>query len=346
MAFRQSKRIYKYLFFALLLFAGLYFVYLIRGLLLAMVLALILVYLLYPVVRSMEARGTHPVLAILLAYAGVSIVAAAVMMYGIPRLVLQLHLLVDMLPTYTAQVEQLMIDIQTTYSRTGVPDGLRVVIDQQINDLELRLQKTLEQLVDSIFNMVGYVLNIVLAPVLAFYILKDLDKFKLWIESRFPEKYFPGLWSLSRQINTVLSSFIRGHLILMVFVGTLTGLAMVLLGVEYAVMLGIIAGLTELIPYFGPFIGAVPAVAIALLHSKVLALKVVLAIIVIQQIESYIIAPKVLGHSVGLHPLTIILVLLAGLEFYGVVGMLLAVPVAAIIRVLLVHGYQFFSKIY
>lgn len=340
MAFWRSGEIYRYIFYGLMLLAAVAFIYLVRGLLMAFVLTGVLVYLLYPMVRAMENRGTPRVIAILLAYLGVLIIAASVLMYGIPRLVVQLHSLVYMLPTYSAQVDTFVRDIQTTYYQAELPEGMRQAIDLQITAIELRLLEFLEQTVEMLLNLVGYTFNILLAPVLAFYILKDIDVIKARAEEWFPREHFSNFWALAQQINIVLSSFIRGHLTLMVIVGGLTGIAMYLLGVEYAVMLGIIAGIAELIPYFGPFIGAVPAVTIALLHSKILALKVVISIIIIQQIEGSVIAPKVLGESVGLHPLTIILVLLAGLELYGIAGMLLAVPVAAILKILIINAYQ------
>lgn len=340
MNFWQNKQIYRYLFYILLLLAGAAFIYLVRGLFVSFVLAAVLVYLLYPVVCAMEERGTPRVAAILLAYTGVLIIVTAVLMYGVPRLINQLHALVYMLPSYTAQVENLANDIQSSYYQTELPEGMRQAIDWQLSEIETKLQNILVQTVEAIINLVGYTINFLLAPVLAFYILKDLEHFKAKAEKWLPERHFSDLWLLARQINAVLISFIRGHLTLVIIVGFLTGMAMTFLGIEYAVMLGIIAGVAELIPYFGPIIGSVPAVAIGLMQSKLLAVKVVLALFIVQQIEGNIIAPKVLGQSVGLHPLFIMLVLLAGAELYGVVGILLAVPIAAILRILITFFYH------
>jgi predicted PurR-regulated permease PerM len=290
----------------------------------------------------MEERGAPRVLAILLAYAGVMIIVLSILLYGIPRLVNQLHTLVYMLPSYTDQVEAYVQYIQTSYYSTELPEGIRQAIDQQIAVIEANLQQILVNTVEAIINLIGYSINFILAPVLAFYILKDIDNFKSKIDKWLPERHFTDIWQLARQINVVLIRFIRGHLILVAIIGFMIASAMALLGLEYAVMLGIIAGIAELIPYFGPIIGAVPAVAIGLTYSKIMAVKVILAILIVQQIEGNFLAPKILGQSVGLHPLFIILVLLAGAELYGVVGMLLAVPVAAIFRIILSFLYQKF----
>jgi predicted PurR-regulated permease PerM len=136
-----------------------------------------------------------------------------------------------------------------------------------------------------------------------------------------------------------LGSFIRGYFLVAAIVGGLTAIAMALLGLEFALMLGIFAGLAELIPYFGPVIGAVPAIGLAVLQSKWLAAKVALAFFVIHQLEGNIISPKILGDKVGLHPLMVIFSLMAGGELYGLAGMLLAVPVAAVLRVVVVFVY-------
>lgn len=105
-------------------------------------------------------------------------------------------------------------------------------------------------------------------------------------------------------------------------------------------MLGIFAGITNVIPYFGPFIGAIPAIALAMLVSKWMVIKVIIAFVVIQQVEASIISPKILGDRVGLHPLFVILVLLAGGQLFGLTGLILAVPVAAVLRVITLFAME------
>ncbi len=328
------------IFYILMLIAAAVFVYLIRGLFVTILLAVVLVYLIHPLVKAMEARGASRVAAIFIAYLGVLIIAAAFLMYGIPRLVTQLHMLVEMLPYYTAQVEDVVRDIQTTYYKTELPEAMRQAIESQIYSFEAMLQNWLRQAVEVLLSLVGCTFDVILAPILSFYILKDLERIKAKAEKWAPRHYFPDLWALAGEINKLLNGFIRGHLLLVLVVGLMTGTAMALLGVQYAAMLGIVSGAAELIPYFGPLIGSIPAVAIALLHSKWMAVKVILAILLIQQLEGNIIAPKILGESVGLHPLAIILVLLVGAELYGILGMLFAVPFAAIVRILVVFIYE------
>ncbi len=335
MALRYNKQIIHHLLYIILFVLLAAFLYLIRGLLVTFLITIVFVYIIHPLVSAMEARGASRVPAILIAYLGVLIVSAAFLMYGIPRLVTQLHMLVDMLPTYTAQVEAILRDIQNTYYKTQLPEVMRQAVDQQISNIEAMLQSCIKKTVEMLISLVGYSFNLILAPIVAFYILKDWEQIKNKVEEWLPPQRFPNLWVLTCEINKVVNSFIRGHLLLVLIVGLMTGTAMALLGLPYAVMLGIISGIAELIPYFGPFIGSIPAVMIALMQSKWMVLKVILAILIVQQIEGNVIAPKVLGDSVGLHPLTIILALLVGAELYGIIGMLLAVPLTAILRVII-----------
>lgn len=333
MCWWKEKRTYRYLFGASLIGLLVYFLYLLRGLMLPFVLAVVLVYLLNPMVDRMEKRGSSRVAAILILYLGVIIVVSSLLMYGVPRMVNQLEKLVETIPAYTDQVENTVNQIQRQFADSDMPPGVQQILDERITWVEQRLMEVVRQAIDLLLGIISNLLYIALAPVLAFYIMKDIKELKQWAIAQFPQRCSADVLRLARQIDQVFASFVRGHLTVVMIVGVLTSLVFVLIGLEFGVMLGIIAGLAELIPYFGPLIGAVPAVAMALLQSKWLALKVIIAVTIIQQLEGNIISPKILGDSVGLHPLAIIASLLAGGHLFGIAGMLLAVPMAAIARI-------------
>jgi predicted PurR-regulated permease PerM len=242
-------------------------------------------------------------------------------------------MIIDEVPGYAAQVQKFTTSIQLEYARAGIPEALRQIIDQRISWLEQVLVDQTEWLMEIILNLAGYFFNIILAPIIAFYLLKDVELFTAKAVLFIPAPWRHEVLELGREISRVIDSFVRGYLLISVITGVLTGLALAALGVDFALMLGIFAGITNLIPYFGPFIGAVPAVAVALLVSKWLVLKVVIIFLVIQQVEASVISPKILGDRVGLHPLFVILVLLAGGQLFGLTGLILAVPVSAILRV-------------
>lgn len=329
----SRTKIHRILVLAGLAAAGLYFLYLIRGIFLSLALAVLLVYLLSPIVVAVEKKGTPRVWAIAVVYLALTILVISLILFGMPYVLVQMDNLINALPGYTREAQRLVESLQAGYVRAGIPEGLRNVIDQRIITIEEYLIWLANGVVEGVLGLAGYLFNVLLAPVLAFYLLRDVEMVKEKLIRLVPLPIRDDALHLGREIDRVLNNFVRGYLLVGVIVGALTATALTLLGLEFAVMLGVFAGLMEFIPYFGPFIGAVPAVVLAAMQSKWLALKVVIAFVIIQQLESIVISPKILGTRVGLHPVLVILALLAGGQLYGLVGILLAVPVAAVLRV-------------
>lgn len=336
----NNRNNYRKAYISLLVMLLLYGVFLARGIIVSFLLAGVLFYLFNPVVDRLESRGTSRTWAILLVYAAASIITTAAALYGFPRMVGQLNSMVEAIPSYAGQVQKVSEDVESRYSRAGLPEDMRRIIDNRIGWLEQRVLGLVSRAISGIMGLMEQLFSILLAPVLAFYLLRDFGRFKEEFFSLVPHRWQNDVVILAGEINRVLESYIRGYLLVCVIVGVLTGAAMFLLGVEFALLLGLFAGLTELIPYFGPFIGSLPAVSLALLKSKWLALKVVLAFIAIQQLEGNVISPKILGDRVGLHPLAVILALVVAGEMFGLPGMLLAVPAAAILKILVSFAWR------
>jgi predicted PurR-regulated permease PerM len=317
-----------------------YAAFIVRGIMVSFLLAGVLVYLFNPLVDRLESRGNGRTLAILLVYAAAAILMAGVSLYGIPKVMGQLDRLVVAIPAYTEQVQELSRSIEARYARAGLPGEMKSIIDQRINWVEARVLALVNRAISATVSLLGHLFSILLAPVLAFYLLRDFSRFKEDFFTVVPHRWQNDVVILAGEINTILDSYIRGYFLVCLIVGVLTGTAMYLLGVEFAFLLGVFAGLTEFIPYFGPFIGSIPAVLLALLTSKWLALKVAVAFLVIQQLEGCVISPKILGDRVGLHPLAVILALLVAGDLFGLPGMLLAVPCAAILKILLAFTWK------
>lgn len=329
----RNKNTYRNVLILILAMMVLYFIYLIRGIFLSFLLAVVLAYLLHPLVRALEKRGSSRTTSILIVYALTFILVAGLLLYGMPYIIAQLNTISDVVPQYAVQVQEFTSSLQLEYARAGIPGTLRQIIDERINWLEEMLVQMAERLAEGILSLAGYIFNIILAPIFAYYMLKDIEIFTGRAVLFIPARWRDDVLALGREISRVIDSFVRGYLLVSVITGFLTGLVLAFLKVEFALMLGIFAGLTNLIPYFGPFIGAIPAVALAMLVSKWLVVKVIITFIVIQQVEASIISPKILGDRVGLHPLFVILVVLAGGQLFGLTGLILSVPIAAILRV-------------
>jgi predicted PurR-regulated permease PerM len=320
-----------------------YFFYLLRGLTISFILAAILTFILNPFVSAMERKNTPRLYAILLAYLGLSFILAGLFIYIIPRIIKQLYILESAIPLYITQSQQLLQAIQEQYSALNIPDGIRQIIDQRIAILEESVLQWVRNALGVLISLAANIFKLLLAPVLAFYLLKDYNSITKKAVMLLPENWVSELADLFQHINQVLVSFFFGYFLVACIVGALTAVSMALLGVDFALMLGVVAVFTELIPYFGPFIGAIPAVIIALLQSKWLAFKVVVVYVIIHQLEGNIISPKIMSDKVGIPPLIVILSILAGHELYGLMGMLLAIPCAAVIKVLFCFAY---AKIY
>lgn len=325
----------------MVLAAGLaYLAYLVRAAIVPFVLAVVFAFILEPGVRFLEARGLSRLVSIILVYLGVAAVVGAFLLYLIPVLVEQLTLLAASLPAITAQIHGVITEAQARYTEVGLPAEVRQVIDRTIARSEQALLATIQAVLSGLLDLIAGLVPFLLAPFLAFYMLKDRESFRDWITSIFPVTSRGETLRLIGEMNWVLTGFIRGQLLVAVIVGILVGIATHLLGLRFSVILGVIAGLTNIIPYFGPVIGGIPPVLLALLLSPLLALKTAAAVFIIQQLESLVISPRIVGGNVGLHPLVVIFSLLAGAQLFGLVGIIIAVPVVAVSRVLFRYLYH------
>jgi len=191
----------------------------------------------------------------------------------------------------------------------------------------------------SLINLISYLISLVIAPIFAFYMLKDADQIKDSLTLTIPRKYRSDVMAIGRDIHEIITAFLRGHLLVSAIVGILTGFGMYLIGLDFALIIGLIAGVGELVPFLGPILAAIPALSLALLVSRETAIYAAVVILIVQQLENAVISPKILGESMGLHPLTVIFAIMAGGELYGLLGILLAVPIAATLKVILRYIY-------
>jgi Domain of unknown function DUF20. len=154
-----------------------------------------------------------------------------------------------------------------------------------------------------------------------------------------PSKAKGSVLQVASQVNGVLNQFIRGQLLIALVVAIFTTIGYWIIGLPYAMVLGLIAGIFEIIPYFGPFLGAIPALIVAILNSPSKFIWTIIIAVITQQLEGNIFTPKIMGDHVGLHPVYIIIVLWLGGFFFGVLGMLFAVPVTLILNIILKNAY-------
>lgn len=188
----------------------------------------------------------------------------------------------------------------------------------------------------------GFIVEILLIPVLAYYFLAEGPQIRREARLFVPPAWRAPLSRMAHHFDFVLDGYVRGQLWMCIIAWVLVTITLLILGVPHAVTLGLIAGITRAIPVIGPLLGAIPLLVVCLFYTKSLQTTGILlgAFMMMHLLESKILLPKIVGHHVDLHPVSVILALLIGLEFFGFIGVFLAVPIAAVIKILLVE-YQF-----
>jgi predicted PurR-regulated permease PerM len=307
--------------------------------------AIFFAYLIYPAVRRLNER--MPLGAALAVVYGVILVA--VVFAGsviVPLLANDVNELVKNSPRLAVNAQQWLVDPGNPIT-SRLPSQLRVNVEvyeaKVLVYLEHYATTGLHQIFDVMLSVVGLAATIVIIPVMAAYMMLDAESLKRSAVGVIPPKARPKMLSLVKDLESVLGGFIRGQLLVGAVIGTCITIALLLLHVEYAVLIGVTAGVLDVIPYVGAVVAFVPSVLLALFQDGVSQAALIHAawvagtFIVIFQLEGHFIAPKIVSDSVGLSPLWVILAILVGGELLGIPGMFLAVPIAAMLRVLLMH---------
>lgn len=318
----------------------LYLLSLVRGILLPFILAVVLAYILNPLLVVLQHNGFSRTSALVAVYIVGIMAMVTAFLYGFPVIVRELNDLARAVPQLTTETQDLVYSAYERYRSIPVPESISRVLNENASNIQAALIQGIQTTVNTILGFFSNLVSIVLAPILAFYLLKDWDHLGRRLMSFFPVRLKEPITTLWEEVDRVLVGFIRGHLLVATFVGVFTGIGLTIIGMDFIILLSVIAAISNLIPYFGPFIAAIPVIALALLISTTTAIQALFVMFVVQQIESNLVSPAILGESVGLHPITIVFVLLAGGSLFGILGLLLAVPVAAVSRIILGYAYS------
>ncbi|NLP13233.1 MAG: AI-2E family transporter [Clostridium sp.] len=308
------------------------------------VLAGVLTYILRPMVLKLEKRNISRTQGILLIYLFSGIVLIASVIFIMPVLVNNTREFINTFPQITLEYKNNFNNAVKMIDTSNWPIEIKNAVFNEINNavgiLEIRLLNTLRNALFGSMNAATSIGDFIIAMIIAYYLIKDAEFFKKNFLSLVPRKWRNNIIVTCREINDILSSFIQGQILTAVIIGIMETTALLVIGVKYAPILGIIGGISNIIPYFGPFIGAIPAVAVAFIDSPVKVVWTITAFIVIQLIDNAFISPKIIEGRLGLHPVTTILAVLVGEEFFGIAGMLVAVPVTAVIKVILKRSIE------
>ena len=212
----------------------------------------------------------------------------------------------------------------------SIPENWKTTVEQNLAEIAQAVlgavQDNLVGVLRSVFSSISFLIGLVIIPFWLFYILQDESQVKEGIMEALHPELRADVQSLATLVDEVLSAYIRGQLLLCLFVGVLATIAMLIIGVPFAPVLGLIAGIFEVLPNIGPYLGAIPAILVALATNPVSAIWVAVAFFVIQLIENLVLVPRISGSSVKLHPAMVMMVLVIGGQLAGFWGMLIAVP--------------------
>jgi predicted PurR-regulated permease PerM len=302
--------------------------------------AIFFAYLVYPIVRWLN-RKLHLILAILVVYAVLAALVAIGLSYLIPSISNEVGTLSHQGPSIIAKIQDFFTSPNTPVLGSA-PEAVRKELAQLPAQTVVWFQThgggAATSAITVLVGTAAFVGALIVIPVLGAYLLYDSEAIKRFFMGFIPEKRRDATLGLLAELEEVLGGFIRGQLLVGVTVGLIISVGLMLAQVPYAILIGAVAGALDLIPYIGPVIAFVPAFAIGYssggIHEAIL---VTVVFVVANQLEGHVIAPNIVSRTIKLSPSAIVLAVLIGGELYGVPGMFIAVPIAGIIRVLLLH---------
>lgn len=301
-----------------------------------------LFYCLHPIVTFLEKKGMKKNLAVVVVMLLLVLAVLLMVMSFIPNLIHQITSLAKKAPGFVTLVEQEVDKI------ANHPVLKNIDIQSYLDKWNLSFTNIMKNALTSFGNglgsfvssLAGIIMLIVTVPFILFYMLKDGDKFLPTVSRFFPKEYKDEISELLMQMSKTISKYISGQMIECIFVGVATSIGYLIIGVDYALLFGFIAGLTNLIPYIGPYIGLAPALFVTIFTDPFKAILACVVVLIVQQIDGNIIYPNVIGKSLSIHPLTIIIILLVSGNIAGLLGMLLGVPFYAVCKTIVVYVYN------
>jgi len=339
---------------ALLLLLVCWMLYVAKSALLPFIIGLVIAYLVLPLVHFLDrrmpsrlrGRNLSRPLSIIIVYLVVILFIAGNFAFLVPPVVEQGEVLWEQTPELAARGQALGTEWLGRYRETiplDIQQRIQSSLEKLAGTIGQALQDGVTRTANVISSTISFFLGILVIPFWLFYILNDEAKVRESALDLIPDRIEPDLLNILHITDDIFSAYIRGQLVLCFFIGAMATIGLLIVGVDFALLLGLIAGAFEILPYVGPILGAIPALIVAVLQSPMTALWTLVVFIIIQQIENLLLVPRIAGESVKLHPALVMVVLVVGNEALGLWGMLVAVPLTAVIRDVFKYLYLRFS---
>ena len=310
----------------------LYIFYLLSEILIILALSILLAFILAPFVSILEAKGFNRLTSTLLIFGVFGFVIYFSLSIIIPKFVFQMDQLISALEGFSFADEMKTLEVTLMHYIPFLKAG----------DVTSKIEFFITSQVTNIFGTVTYVLSsivsviavLVLVPFITFFLLKDYRKILMGLLQTIPNKYFEMSYYVMKKVTLRLGLFVRAWIFDATFVGIMIGFGFYFIGIPNALPLGLIAGLGHLIPYIGPIIGGIPAIIVSIVQYGDLSQVplILLVVLITYAFDNGFLQPYIFGKSVEMHPITIILLIISGGILFGIIGMLLAVPIATVIK--------------
>ncbi len=324
--------------------------YLLGPVLAPFVAAALFAYLFNPLVERLERRGVGRALSVSLLFLVLTLALVGIVLVLIPFMERQVANFLEQLPRWTewAQTRAAPWIEQRFGISLGTFDTSNIVPMLQSHWKEAGGFATtvVAKVSKSGFAIIGWIINLVIVPVAAFYLLRDWNIVVDRVHALIPRSIEPTVVRLARESDDTLGGFLRGQLSVMIVLGVIYGIGLWAVGISVGPLIGMIAGLISFVPYLGAIVGVGMGIIAALVQYQD-GFHVMLVLIVFavgQTLEGYVLVPKLVGDKIGMHPVAVMFAILAGGELFGFVGVLLALPIAAVVMVLLRYAYERYTQ--
>lgn len=314
------------------------------------VLAIIFFYILNPLVSFLEKKKISRIWGTVIVFLGVILLIAAGILSVVPILAEQITDFANDFPEYIQGLNQNFKEFFVGSQFETYFNDMIGSLDSRISEAPGEIWNWISSSSQQIFEVFSTISNVVVAivtfPIILFFMLADRGKFKPFIMQYTPPVFRKDLVTIGRRISEVLSSYVVGVALVALSLGVILFFGYLIIGLDYAFVLAVIATITAVIPFIGATIGIIPAIIVAAFTSPAMLIKMVVVWVVAQAVQGNIIEPNIMGKKLKIHPLTIIIVLLIMGNLLGIVGMILGVPIFAVAQVLFEYIFNKFRKHY
>lgn len=321
-----------FIFLVLITFSVFYLSYILINVLVLLAISVLLGFIFAPFVRLLEGQGFTRTISTLIVFAIFGFLIYLGLSFVIPKFFLQMNQVVVSLKDFSLNeelndLEKKILGVFPLFNKGELSHKVQNILSTSFSDAINHIT----QYVSSIVSLAAF---LVIVPFITFYLLKDSANIHKGLIHVLPNKYFEMSYWILKRISLQLGRFVRGWIFDAIFVGVAIGFGFYFIGLPNALPLGVIAGIGHLIPYFGPVIGGIPAIVLSIMQTGDLSQVPLIMMIVAltYTLDNGIVQPYVFSKSVDMHPIMIILLIIIGGELFGLIGMLLAVPTATIIK--------------